>query len=659
MRKRISVLLVLALLLSSCLTGFTGVWADGGEKKVTILGTSDLHGRIYPWEYAIDAEDADAGLAKIAALVAQERAADPNAVLVDAGDTVQDNLADLFNARPVHPMVEGLNTLKYDTWTLGNHEFNFGMDFLNRNIAAFKGNVLAANIYQADGTRFAKPYALLERNGVRIAVVGLITPHIPTWEASTPDNFKGLTFTDPVTEAKKVVAELEGKYDVLVGVFHMGDTTEYTATDGSLAIADACPQFDVIFGAHKHGKTDTVVSQSGVKFIEPGPYGWALAKAVITVDAANQVKAVETKNLETLKVDADAAILEQFRSIHQESQADANKSVGKIAATFIPRPDYITGADKVTTMPTAQLEDNAIIDLINDVQLFYTQADVSAAALFNSASNLKAGDFKKKDVSFIYMYTNTLMGVNITGDNLKKYMEWSASYYNTAAPGDITVSFNPKIRGYNYDMFSGVHYQIDISKEAGSRIVNPTIGGKPIESGKTYKLALNNYRFGTLKDLKLVTTEDVYYDSFKIYQDAGRIRDMIIKYVQEQMGGVITPHVDNNWQLTGFNFNHPLKNEAFAKIISGALKIPASEDGRTLNVKAINASDLNAPVVNPLPTPSVQPIAAGATYTVQPGDVLWKIAAKFKTTWQILAELNHLKDPGLILPGQVLAVPGQ
>lgn len=663
MQKKISVLLVLTLIVSSCLTGFTGAWAEAGEKKVTILGTSDLHGRIYSWDYAIDAADADAGLGKIATLVKQERAIDAGAVLIDAGDTVQDNLAELFNSQPVHPMVEALNALNYDTWTLGNHEFNFGLDFLNRNIAGFKGNVLAANIYKDDGSRFVKPYVILNRNGVRIAVVGLITPNIPTWEASMPANFKGLTFSDPVVEAKKAVTELEGKYDVLVGVFHMGDTTEYSATDGALAVAEACPQFNVIFGAHKHGKTDTVVSSNGVKFIEPGPYGWALAKAVVTLGADNKVKSVETKNLETVNVAADSALLEQFKSVHETSQADANKIIGSIKADFIKRPDYITGEAKITTMPTAQLEDNAIIDLINEVQLFYTKADVSAAALFNSASNLKAGDFKKKDVSFIYMYTNTLMGVNITGENLKKYMEWSVGYYNKALPGDVTVSFNEKIRGYNYDMFSGVSYKIDISKDPGSRITNPLINGKPIDNGKVYKLAVNNYRFGTLLDLKLVTAADVYYDSFKIYQDAGRIRDMIISYVQEQMKGVISPKVDNNWEITGFDFNNPLKAAAFSKIKSGELRIPASADGRTLNVRSVTESDLNpvkAPVAPVVPAATETGNGpSDTTYTVKSGDVLWKIAAMYKISWQALAEANHMKNPGMILPGQILVIPAQ
>ena len=128
------------------------------DKTVTILATSDLHGRIYPYEYAIDSEDKDAGLAKIATLIKQERAINPNAVLMDLGDTVQDNSAELFNNDPIHPMIEALNYLKYDTWTLGNHEFNFEKDFLLKNVATFEGTVLAANIRNtADSSYFVEP----------------------------------------------------------------------------------------------------------------------------------------------------------------------------------------------------------------------------------------------------------------------------------------------------------------------------------------------------------------------------------------------------------------------------------------------------------------------------------------------------------------------
>lgn len=638
---------------------------DSNETTITILSTADLHGRIYPYDYATDSEDPDAGISKIQTLVKQEKAKNKNSILIDCGDTVQDNLAELFNSKDVHPMVEAMNYMQYDTWTLGNHEFNFGLDFLNKNIKGFNGEVLAANIYKKDGTRYTNPYKIIEKNGVKVAIVGLIPPHIPTWEASTPDHFKGLTFTDPVVEAKKVVKELKGKYDVLVGALHLGDTAELGETDGSIAIANSCPEFSVIFCGHKHSSFNNQIV-NGVKLIEPGSYGFALAKADIILKKSNnswKVTSVNTKNLETKDIKPDKEILDKFSYVHKTSLEEANKVVGEISKDFIEKPDYITGKDTVTTMPTAQVQDTALIDLINEVQLFYSKADISSAALFNFDSNLKKGDFKKKDVSFIYKYTNTLNGVNIKGKNLKKYMEWSASYYNIYKKGDLTVSFNPEIRGYNYDMFSNVNYDINISKPSGSRIQNLTFKGKPVEDDKIYKLAVNNYRLGTLLELKLVSSDDVYYDSYKKYQDAGRIRDLIIKYIQEQKNGKLTPSVDNNWKITGTNFDNTYVKQLMDKIIKGELTIPKSEDGRTLNVKSITINDIkdktldtnknnnkNEKNINKNTSKTIK-------YIVKKGDVLSRIAVKYNLPWRKLANVNNLKNPHLIFPGQVINIP--
>ena len=151
-------------------------------------------------------------------------------------------------------------------------------------------------------------------------------------------------------------------------------------------------------------------------------------------------QSVKAENRETAKVVPDTVMEKEFEFVHDTSVADANEIVGKVTEDFVPRVDYITGEEKVTTMPTIQLEDSALIDLINNVQLYYTKADISSAAAFRSDMNLKKGDFKKKDVAFIYKYSNTLMGINMTGKNLLKYMEWSASYYNTAKKGDVTIS---------------------------------------------------------------------------------------------------------------------------------------------------------------------------------------------------------------------------
>ncbi len=646
MTRKVCLMTILALLVASAL-GF-GYAADDAV-KITIMQTSDMHGRIYPHDYATDSADTDAGFAKIQTLVKEKRAENPNNILIDNGDTVQDNSAELFNDLPVHPMVQAMNEMDYDIWNIGNHEFNFEKSFLDRNIEAFEGTVLSANVYnEGTDTRWLDAYKIFEFDGVRVAVVGMLPPNVPLWEASAPSHFAGLEFTSTLAETGKVVAELEGKYDVLVGAYHVGPDGEH-GYEGVEEIANAYPQFDVIFAGHAHSKiTDEV---NGVKIIEPGAYGWALATADIEVVKSAEgyeVASVEIANLETADAVADAEITETFSFVHEESVEDANTIVGEITADFIERPDYITGGDAIETMPTSQIEDTSVIDLINEVQMFYTDADVSSAALFNFGSNLKAGDFKKKDVAFIYKYANTLVGVNITGENLLKYMEWSASYYNTYESGDMTVSFNPDIRGYNYDMFSGLTYEIDITEDAGNRVKNVLIDGKPINTDKVYKLAVNNYRFGTLMGLELVTMDDKYYDSYDLMQDKGRIRDLIIKYTVEEKDGVLAPVVDNNWSITGVVFNAALQEKVFDLVRSGAVSIPRSEDGRTANVKALNLNDLIE-----------SGLMSMSKYTVVSGDMLWMIAKGYGMAWEDLASVNGLSNPNALFPGQELLVPVQ
>ena len=293
---------------------------------------------------------------------------------------------------------------------------------------------------------------------------------------------------------------------------------------------------------------------------------------------------VEAENIATKGVESSQKVLDEFKWVHDKSIENANTVVGKVAADFVNGVDYITGEANVTTMPRAQIEDTALMDLINTVQAFYAKAQISTAALFNFDQNLKAGDFKRKDVAFIYKYDNTLMGVNITGENLLKYMEWTVGYYQSAHDGDVTIAFNPDFRAYNYDMLSGINYEIDLSKREGSRIVNATLDGKPIDPKATYKMAVNNYRFGTLKSYGWASEADVYYSS--VNEPNPTVRDLIVKYTQENLGGTLTPSCDHNWRIVGLpaSFND---EGTIAKIKSGEIKIPTSSDGRTPNVEAI------------------------------------------------------------------------
>ncbi|MGL4980980.1 MAG: 5'-nucleotidase C-terminal domain-containing protein, partial [Fusobacteriaceae bacterium] len=226
----------------------------------------------------------------------------------------------------------------------------------------------------------------------------------------------------------------------------------------------------------------------------------------------------------------------------------------------------------------------------------YTGADISSAAAFRNDANMLEGPIKKSDVALIYKYDNTLRAYELTGAQLKKYMEWSAQYYNQYQDGDLTVSFNPKIRGYNYDMFSGVKYEINISKPVGSRIENlRKSDGTKIKDNAKYIVAVNDYRGKTTlshEKTGLFPGIQPVRDLFVERGDAGRIRDLIREYVEKVRGGVITPETENNWKITGYNWDENLHQEIADLVNADKLKIPVSEDGRTPNVKSIRVEDL-------------------------------------------------------------------
>jgi 2',3'-cyclic-nucleotide 2'-phosphodiesterase (5'-nucleotidase family) len=544
--------LTLAMMLSSA-------WAQN-QTIITILGTSDLHGRLFSWDYAIDSEDKNSGFVKVASVINELRAENPNTIVVDNGDTIQDNMAELFNNAKPHPMVAALDELNYDAWVLGNHEFNFGMDVLNSSIRNSKVSVLAANIYRtATGRRFVKPYKIITKGGVRVALIGMTNPHIPRWEASNPDNFKGLVFTDPVVETNKVLNELKGKADVFIGVMHLGPNPEY-GLDGSglRAVAGFNPELTAIIAGHEHSDIPGMLI-NGVLIVEPKSNGAKVSRIDLTLTNENGqwiVTDKKSRNIDVSGYPPDPAVMKKFQYVHDQSRAEANTVIGKISGDFLP-----DGVEMLPGIPYAQIKDTALVDFINEVQMYYTKADVSAAALFTNNSNLAKGDFKKKDVANIYKYTNTLMAVKVTGKQLKAYMEWSAKYYNTAKPGDVTISFNPDIRGYNYDMFSGVNYEINIAAPPGKRIENLTFKGKPVTDDMTLSLAVNNYRFGNMVKDGYFNESDKVYDSYEKLGDKGRIRDLIVDYVR--MNQNITPKVDNNWKITGVSLDHPLAGQVY------------------------------------------------------------------------------------------------
>lgn len=592
--KKLSALLLSFLMVFSLFSGVK-VQAASDQVKLTILATSDLHGRFTAWDYPTDTANTAGNLAQIATLVKEKRAANPNTIVVDNGDTIQDNSNQLFLKDDINPMILAMNEIGYDTWTLGNHEFNYGVPALEKSIANFKGKTLAGILFRPDGKRFADSYTIIEKGGVKVGIIGLTNPNILKWDAANLDKY---TVTSPVAEAKKAVAELKGKVDVMIGVVHLGPTAEYGNDDGADLIAQACPELAAIVAGHAHMKVaDKVVNN--VLIMEPNKYGDNVINIDITLTKGSDGKYAVANKAEDVKgslilakdYKPDEDLVAKLKSYDERAKADARTVIGKLTGgDLVP-------ANEVKGIPQSQVQDTAMIDLINEVQMYYTGADVAAAAVFIANSNIKEGEVTKAGTAQIYTYDNTLYKMEITGKQLKQYMEWSVGFYNTYKEGDLTISFNEKIRGYNYDMFSGVKYDVDISKPVGSRILNLTKkDGTPVKDEDVFIMAVNNYRANT----QLLTEGAIYKTKAEMPKllerdvkgDIGGVRELIKEYVEKVKGGNITPVVDNNWKIVGNNWNTELREKVVKLVNDGKITLPTSADGRTQNVKSLNIYDL-------------------------------------------------------------------
>ncbi|WP_318498193.1 bifunctional metallophosphatase/5'-nucleotidase [Photobacterium leiognathi] len=569
------------------------------KQTITLAATSDLHGRLRGYDYAIDAEDKHAGLTRIATILEQQRTLDPNLILFDIGDTVQGNSAQLFNDMETHPMIEALQYLDYDLWVPGNHEFNFDRSFVDRNLENFDGAVISSNIkWESNNENYLRGFQIFNVNGCKVAVIGLTPSYVPNWEASAPEHFKGLKFEDELVATSAVVDDVIARHkpDIIVGALHLGRTDQGVGVYN--IAAELADKFDVIMAGHEHATyieavkkgdpngTDISVksglvedkAKSGtynesnrhesVKIIEPGKWGSDLAMAKINVekDASGKWKIIDTtlSNLDTKEIAEDQNMVDEYQDIHDRSVDDARETLGKVDGDFVngggadeaTNDDYFVddlGTRLYSTIHKAKVQDSALIDLIQFIEREKSGATISAAALFSDTSNLRDGqDYQRKDSANLYKYDNALIGVNITGANLKKYMEWSYNYFNTYKEGDLTVSFNPDVQAYNYDLIDGaIEYTVDLTKPTGERVDITLVDGKTFDPNAKYKLALNSYRFGTQGVPNgWFTKDDVFYDSSDATVPA--IRDMITAYVTEHNGiSINDEHLNttNNWQI--------------------------------------------------------------------------------------------------------------
>ena len=569
---------------------FSNVSSFAKEIDIQILATSDLHGKFYPYDYAINEESKSGSLTQIATAVKKYRT--DNTIIVDVGDTIQDNYSEMFFKDKIHPMMLAMNEIGYDIWAIGNHEFNYGVENLKNIMNQSTSKVLIGNLYNPDGTSFADSYTIIEKDGVKIGVIGMCTPNITKWDSV---NLKDYIVTDPVEETKKIVKDLRDKVDVLIATVHMGEENEYDVPNsGANDLANACPELDLIIAAHEHKLVEETYVNN-VLIVENKSSGATMSKVNIIVEKDKSGCKIVDRKAESIKIleyESDKELSKKLASYNERAKKEANIIIGElVGGNLVPE-------NEIVEIPQAQIEPTSLIDLINEVQMYYTDAQVSSAALFNIDANLEPGKIKKSDTSLIYKYGNTLYKVQMTGKQLKKYMEWSANYYNTYNPKDLTISFNENVRGFNYDMFSGVDYQIDISEKPGNRIKNLkwTKTGKEVKDDEIFVIAVNNYRVNT----HLLSYGEIYEEGEELPKvleidvngKIGGVRELIGDYIKNVKGGKITPNNPKNWEIIGNNWDEEKHKKAVQMIREGKIKIPSSQDGRTPNVKSITEDDL-------------------------------------------------------------------
>ncbi len=555
-----------------------------------ILATSDTHGKFDPWDYAANKEDTTGSVAQQATAIKQLRTADT--LVIDAGDTIQGNSSQLFLEDDVHPMVAAMNAIGYDVWVTGNHEYNYGMDTLQKIMAEQNAKVLTGNVYAPDGTPLADGYTIVRKKDLKIGLIGMVTPNITRWDAV---NLTGWTVTNPVDECRKIIDQIKDQVDVLIGVMHMDTENEYGVYgSGVTDLANACPEFDVIIAAHGH-KEIPGEEINGVLVIENKNAGATMSEIHLHLqrqwDGGWKVASRTSESLQIAEYEADPELVALLAPYDERAKADAVIPIGEL------RGGNMAPDNEVENIPSPMVQDTALLDFINEVQLYYTGAQVSATAMTSMTGQMREGTIRKCDLTSIYTYENTLYKLQMNGAQLRDYMEWSAAFFKTWQPGDLTIAFDPSTRYYLYDAFEGVNYEIDISQEPGNRILNLTWpDGTPVADTDVFTIAVNNYRATT----QLLIAADIFAPGEPLPQllemdvrgDLGGIRELLGEYIQTVKGGVIEPKVNNNWKILGNNWDVAKHNEAVARLRDGSLSLAENFDSRTLPSVAITEADL-------------------------------------------------------------------
>jgi len=548
--------------------------ARGETVHVRVLATTDLHGNIFPYDY-YTSQPAPRGLAKIATLIGRERAANPNTLLLDCGDTVQGSPLETVHLAAMRagksargpqpdppqpdPMMLAMNRLGYDAMTVGNHEFDLGVADLDRARRDAKFPWISANI---EGGSF-QPYAIKTIAGVRVAVIGATTASVPSWEPA--ENFRGLRFTDAVEAVRRSVVEIQRKRsaDVILVATHTG--IDRDATTGALRTQDLpnenvayqiaqIPGVDAVVFGHTHNEVGEY-RVGPVLLMQPRNWGMSLGEMDLTLDRLAGGWKLASKSSRVIPVTdatpADEAVLSLARPYHEAAER------------YLDTP--VAQAPEAMSAALARAEDTPVIDAIQAVQLEEARAQVSFAAAFDIGARLPKGAVTVRQIAALYPYDNTLYAIETTGRVVREVLEYSARYYNSCAQ-DCSHGplINPTVYGYNYDIAEGVSYAIDLRRKPGERIVNLTWQGRPLNADQPLRVAINSYRAGGGGGYSMLRGAKV------VWRSSEEVREMIIRYYTAR--GTLKSSATGNWRVIPEEAHQEVVREAMEEAARPRLK---------------------------------------------------------------------------------------
>jgi 2',3'-cyclic-nucleotide 2'-phosphodiesterase/3'-nucleotidase len=500
-------LLFLLLLVSCSVTG---------KKSISIFETTDVHGVILPYDF-IEKEKMNVSMASSFNYIKQIRKKKDATLLLDNGDNLQGQpevyYYNYIDTVQPHFVSEVMNYMGYDACTVGNHDIEAGHGVYDRLIKDDNFPLLAANAVDIkSGKPYFKPYQIIEKSGIKIAVFGLVTPAIPNW--LPPQLYSGIEFKDMVETAKQwMPVILNEKPDLVVGLFHSGwdrtdvklQQTNNLTENGSAAVAYNVPGFDIIFNGHDHKvANEKFVNSAGdtVLILDGGSRSEKLAEADITF-ASGKVKgkrkmAITGKIINVADYKPDPEFITKFSPQYKVIDEYVNRSIGISLATITSRDAYFGSS--------------AFVDMIHTIQLEITGADISFAAPLSFDVQIDKGPITVGDMFKLYRFENMLYTMSLSGSEIQKYLEYSYSeWINTMkGPGDLLLKLRTGKDGkltitngkawfinqpYNFDSAAGINYTVDVSKPEGARInITGFTDGRPFDKNKMYKVAVNSYR---------------------------------------------------------------------------------------------------------------------------------------------------------------------